>query len=545
MPTLYINDMKVTFSEGENILPAVLRNGIEIPHYCYHPGLSVTAQCRQCLVEITDMGNGSPSPKLQASCAIAAADGMKVLTESAKAIEGQKLVNEYLLMNHPLDCSICDQAGECDLQDFAFRYGSGVSEMDYEKRTYGRRQVGTFLELERNRCIHCSRCERFSKEVVGSHDFGMFFRSHELVFDTFSDQKITHKFQGNLADICPVGCITEKSWRFKKRVWMLKSTPSICNGCSTGCNVNFDFHNNQIYRIKPRENESVNRWWMCDEGRLTYRSFQQRRNRLTEPLAMVAGKKQTTSSIALIDAVLAKIEEIKPKPSEILALSDSQATNEELFMLRTLMQQGFGQSTVFFPFTEGKPTETAPNDCDPFIYNLITTDKSPNTMGASTLGLTPDPSGKKILVAAKKAKIVWVLGSPFLQHQVLHDALTNAELIVHLGHTDNVWSKVADVVFPIYTHAEKYGTYINKQGRLQRIQPTLKAPKNCSDAVQIISRFLQKLKNSSPLADGREVLAAMGKQSGPWQGINFQQVSPLGRLFDIYSSNKTVKSTSS
>ncbi len=536
MPTLFINDKEITFAEGENILPAVLRNKIEIPHYCYHPGLSITAQCRQCLVEITDLGDGHPSPKLQASCAMPAAPGMRVLTESPKAIAGQKLVNEYILMNHPLDCSICDQAGECDLQDFAFRYGSGNSEMEYEKRTYGRREIGTFLELERNRCIHCSLCERFSKEITGSHDFSMFFRSHELTFDTFSDQKITHKFQGNLADICPVGCIMEKDWRFKKRAWKLKNTPSVCNGCSTGCNINLDHHDNHIYRIKPRENHEVNRWWMCDEGRLSHHQLPNSRNRLTTPLAMVAGKQQPAELSALITALLERIKELQPPPTEILAISDSAATNEELFMLRTLMQQGFNQSVVFFPFCPGKTAIAPPkNHPDPFIYTLLTTDKSPNTTGASLLGLVPDPNGNKILDAAKKASVIWILGSPFLQHQVLHDTLAQAKLRIHLGHTENVWSKTADVVFPIYTHAEKYGTYINKLGRIQRIQPAIKPPENCSDAIFVLSSLLQQLKNSPPLADGKEVLAALSRLKGPWNGLSWDHIGPQGKPFDLSS----------
>ncbi len=270
MPTFHLDDTPIEFEPGENILSAALRAGIEIPHYCYHPGLQVTAQCRQCLVEVTDMGNGHGIPKLQTSCSTPIADGMKVSATSEKAVWGQTVVNEFLLVNHPLDCPICDQAGECDLQNFAFKYGSGHSEMDYEKRVYGWREVGSFIVLERNRCIQCSRCERFSRDIGGSHDFGSFLRSHELTFDTFEDAQITHKFQGNLSDICPVGCIMNRDWRFKKRAWKLNKTRTVCPTCSTGCNVTLEHHDNRVFRIKPRENPEVNRWWMCDEGRLNY-----------------------------------------------------------------------------------------------------------------------------------------------------------------------------------------------------------------------------------------------------------------------------------
>src|SRR5690349_13135867 len=269
MPIIYVDDKPVEFKPGETILQAVYRQpDIDIPHYCFHPGLQITAQCRQCLVDIVDMGNGKGMPKLQTSCSTPATENMKVSTTNAKVKEGQKLVNEFLLVNHPLDCPICDQAGECDLQDTAFKFGTGHSEMNYEKRTYGWRNVGTFLALERNRCVQCSRCERFSRDIEGGHDFGMFLRSHELTFDTFEDHQITHKFQGNLADICPVGAITNRDWRFKKRAWKFKKTPTVCTSCSTGCNVTLEHHENRVYRLKPRENQDVNRWWMCDEGRV-------------------------------------------------------------------------------------------------------------------------------------------------------------------------------------------------------------------------------------------------------------------------------------
>ncbi|MCZ6748214.1 MAG: 2Fe-2S iron-sulfur cluster-binding protein, partial [SAR324 cluster bacterium] len=182
MPSFYLDDESIEFEPGESVLSAALRHGQEIPHYCFHPGMSVVATCRMCLVEITDLGNGKGLPKLQASCATSAAEGMKISTTTEKVVTALNEVNEYLLVNHPLDCSICDQAGECKLQDFAFSYGTGHSEMEYEKRVYGWRDVGTYIMLERNRCIHCSRCERFSREVEGGHDFGMFLRSHEVTF---------------------------------------------------------------------------------------------------------------------------------------------------------------------------------------------------------------------------------------------------------------------------------------------------------------------------------------------------------------------------
>ena len=232
MPVFHIDDQPIEFQPGEKILSAALRNGKKIPHYCYHPGMSIVATCRMCVVDIVDLGNGRPAPKLQTACSVDAAEGMKIETTNQKVEEGRKLVNEFLLINHPLDCPICDQSGECTLQDYSFEYGSGKSEMDYSKRVYGWRDIGTFVSLERNRCIQCSRCDRFTREITGTNEFGMFNRGHELTVDTYSDRPMTNKFQGNMADICPVGAITEKEFRFKRRVWKLKKNRSICTGCS-------------------------------------------------------------------------------------------------------------------------------------------------------------------------------------------------------------------------------------------------------------------------------------------------------------------------
>jgi NADH-quinone oxidoreductase subunit G len=311
MPTFYLDGQPIEFEKGETILAAARRYGREIPHYCYHPGLKVTAQCRMCLVDVVDAGNGNPIPKLQTSCSTPAAEGMKVDSQNEKVKAGQNTINEFLLVNHPLDCPICDQAGECDLQNFAFTYGTGHSEMEYEKRVYGWREVGSFLVLERNRCIHCSRCERFSRDVEGSHDFGMFLRTHELTFDTYEDEQIQHKFQGNLADICPVGAIMNRDWRFKKRAWKLKKTPSVCTSCSTGCNVTVEQEGGRIYRYKPRENQAVNRWWMCDEGRVGFHHLNDHTKRNVEPQARVQGKLRDVSWDAVYGAVAQRLAELK------------------------------------------------------------------------------------------------------------------------------------------------------------------------------------------------------------------------------------------
>lgn len=528
MPTLYVNKQPIQFQKGELILPVALRAAQEIPHYCYHPGLSVTAQCRQCLVEITDLGNGKGLPKLQTSCSTPASDGMHISTESPKALAGQQLVNEFLLLNHPLDCSICDQAGECDLQNFAFRYGTGQSEMRYEKRTYGWRDVGSFIVLERNRCIHCSRCERFSREVVGTHDFGMFHRSHELTFDTFSDAEITHPFQGNLADICPVGCIMNKDWRFKKRAWKLRKTESICTSCSTGCNITIEHHKNRVFRVKPRENQEVNRWWMCDEGRLAFRSWNTQRGRIVDPQARVGGTLQRVSWKAVESALRDRIAEIAPTGKQAVALADTYATLEELFLLREWMSEGFGGAQVFFPLVRGvQQEEPSRHVADDFIYTLITTDKSPNTQGARLLGLCGDEKNEGVHTALKHdLKLLVVLGAPFANQQALIQRAKSSALILWIGTQPGPWGDVADVLLPALTAAEQQGTYVNKRNRLQRIQAALNPPPNAREAVQTLSKLIGAPGEAPDTS--RSVWKRICTTEGVLHDLSWERVGPFG-----------------
>jgi NADH-quinone oxidoreductase subunit G len=498
----------------------VLRAGAHIPYYCYHPGLSVVAQCRMCLVEVADMGNGKPMPKLQAACATPAAGGMKVLAKSAKVIEAQNEVNEYLLVNHPLDCPICDQAGECDLQDFAFAYGSGRSEMEYEKRVYGWRDVGTYIALERNRCVHCSRCERFSREVEGGHDFGMFLRSHELTFDTYDDAQITHPYQGNLVDLCPVGAITEREFRFKKRAWKLTRTESVCGACATGCNITMDHHRNKVERFKPRENQAVNRWWMCDFGRLSYRALNGREHRPMEPLARVKGELVAAGWDAVYAAIAGRARALGAKGAAVVGLADPHATNEELALFRALLGSVFGATAVYFP--EHKEQDPPAKN---FLHGLLSGDRAPNRAGARALELTGDPDGAQARKALGSARIVLVLGSAFEEQESLRQAAAKAGLIVQITARFDAWRDTADVILPGQTYAEKFGTFTNKHGRVQRIQPALHAPQDTREETRILQELMIACGQERPVQPAKDVLAGLGK---PFAGLSWESVGNLG-----------------
>jgi len=524
MPVFQIDGEPVEYEPGEKVLSAALRCGKIIPHYCYHPGMSVVATCRMCLVDVVDLGNGRPAPKLQTACSVDVTEGMKIETLNEKVEEGRKLVNEFLLINHPLDCPICDQSGECTLQDYAFKYGSGKSEMDYSKRVNGWRDIGTFVALERNRCIQCSRCDRFTREITGTNEFGMFNRGHELAVDTYTDRPMTNKFQGNMADICPVGAITEKEFRFKRRVWKLKKNHSICTGCSTGCNVTIEHDRNEVFRLKPHENQSVNKWWLCDEGRLTYRKMNERKSRIHQPLGLIGENLEGISWEKAYGAIAERIRELKPLPQEVLALTDTHASNEELFLIQKLLKEGFSSENIFCPFPTWEQSES-----DFFINTLITTDKTPNRAGALALQIKGDQKNTKLKkVIEGELKVVFVLGNPFENESELKEIIKQTQLVIHIGIFHNSWSEMADVVLPGQFYSEKEGTYTNKNQRVQSTEIAVKALRKTRPEWQIISELSQALGHKSSFESIPQVFNAMVQESKAFTGISFDKIGSFG-----------------
>jgi NADH-quinone oxidoreductase subunit G len=525
MPTFYLDEQPIEFEPGEKILSAALKAGIEIPYYCYHPALSIVATCRMCLVDVTDMGNGRPAPKLMTSCSTDAAEGMKVVSHNESVREGRELVMEFLLVNHPLDCPICDQAGECTLQDYSYDYGTGNSEMEYSKRVYGWRDIGTFVMLERNRCIHCTRCDRFTREITGTHEFGMFNRGHQLTVDTFTDRPMTNKFQGNMADICPVGCITEREFRFKRRVWKLKKTNSICTHCSTGCNVSVEEDKNTVIRLKPRENQDVNQWWMCDDGRISMRRFNKNKNRLLQPMGRVEGQLVKAGWGRIYQAMKSKIDALAPAANEVVAITDTHASNEELYLLKKMMGDVFDSNRVFFPLRPWSQPNT-----NYFIDSLITSDKSPNRAGAIALDLIGDEEDTRVLEAlSDPVKLVVVLGDPYSEKPEIQELVNKAELIVYIGTEMNSWAKKnADVLLPGRTHAEKEGTFTNKNNRVQRIMIAVHAPELTKPEWMILTELIQSLGKDADFESAPAVFDTLGSTIEKFKGLTYSNVGSHG-----------------
>ena len=523
MPVFEMDGKPVEFEPGEKVLSAAMRAGIKIPHYCYHPGMSVVATCRMCMVDVIDMGNGRPAPKLQTSCSMDAVEGMKVETKNEKVQEARELVMEYLLINHPLDCPICDQSGECVLQDYSFEYGSGKSEMEYSKRVFGWRDIGTFVALERNRCIQCTRCDRFTREITGTNEFGMFNRGHELTVDTYSDRPMINQFQGNMADICPVGALTEKEFRFKRRAWKLKKTPSICVGCSTGCNVTIEYDRNEVFRLKPRDNPEVNKWWMCDLGRLTYKNLNQRENRLGNPLGKTGDGLQEISWEEAFNAISGKIKELQPSSTEVLGLVDTHASNEELYLFKKLLKQGFGSDLLCFP----EPDWEQPVS-DFFIDSLITSDKTPNRAGARLLGLKGEKSVDAVLPKLTSGvKVLLVLGQPF-DVESLQVQAASIPLVVNISAWNSGWTQTADVSLPGRLHAEKEVTYTNKAGRVQRVQTAIRAHHKTRPDWMILCGLMEMLDVENQVDSTESIFLEMADAEQGFKELQWEELSSDG-----------------
>ncbi len=464
MPKFTLDNKEISFQKGEDILHAALRENNFIPHYCAHEALSRVATCRMCLVDVVDAGNGKAIPKLQTACSTPIVEGMKVVTNNNKVKTARHSIMEFLLVNHPLDCAICDQSGECDLQDFSFEYGTGQSIVQHEKRVYGWRDIGSFLQLERNRCIHCSRCVRFTQEITGTNEMGVFGRNYQLTVDTFTDYPLFDNFQGNLADICPVGAITTKDFRFKNRVWLEKKMPSVCAGCSTGCNINISYYKGQVHRFLPRENMAVNKWWMCDIGRLSFHKLVDKQQRQLNCL----WEKEPIAWRKAVEIVKEKIQELKAD-SRIVVIASNQSTNEEIQALKEFCSNFLNNAEIYLP---EKPKEKPQKKNQRFIETLFMNDRSPNSAGLEKIKIANQKNLNKLQTDKQKIDCLIILENGMLQDWFL-ELLNNVSFVLYLTALKTALIPKAHLIIPTQTHLEKKGTFTNKNGITQQNNPAI------------------------------------------------------------------------
>ncbi len=531
MPTLTIDGKEIAVEKGTTILQAAEQLGIEIPHYCYHPGLSIAGNCRMCLVEIEKF------PKLQISCHIQASEGMVVHTESEVVQKTQQHILEYLLVNHPLDCPVCDQAGECWLQDYYMQYGLYDSRFDENKIKKAKAvSIGPTVMLDSERCILCSRCVRFTDEVSKTSELGIFNRGDHSEIGIYPGRELSNKYSGNVVDICPVGALTDKDFRFKCRVWYLKSSPSICPGCSMGCNIEIDYQldrphiagGDRVMRLKPRENSEVNRWWMCDEGRYGYPFIDQ--DRITKPLEKENGrlapglKSDAVSWESVLDSVASKLKEI-PKEKWAVLVSP-QLTNEELYLAKKIFSESL-QLPVYLvsPHREGY--------CDDF---LIKADKNPNTRGAFELGFNVKPRQiEEVVEKAFRGEIgaFYLFGQDLLEllkPETAEKLFLQSQLVVFQGSNWNKTTEWAHRILPSATYAEKEGTFTNFQRRVQRIFKALEPISESRADGEILLDLASRLGLTFSFKEAKEIFDEIAAKVPAFQGLTYGKLGKKGAV---------------
>jgi NADH-quinone oxidoreductase subunit G len=444
------------------IIEAAREQGIDIPHFCWHPKLSVSGNCRMCLVEVEKL------PKLVIACATQVSDGMVVHTQSPKVITARRAVMEFILINHPLDCPICDEAGDCKLQNYAYQHSIGYSRFDEDKVHKQKRiDLGPYVVLDSERCIMCSRCIRFCDEIAKKPQLTFTQRGDQVELTTFPGEHLDNPYSMNTIDICPVGALTSKEFRFKARVWELSATETVCPGCARGCNMNTWVRNNQILRQTPRFNPDVNDYWMCDQGRLNTFPHVHAETRIKAPIMKKEGG---PAEVGWDEAIALVASEFKGfKKSEIAVIGSPYMTNEDNFVVQKFAREVLGTRFIDFLRHEVQGDE---DDL------LIRADKTPNSRGAAEVGVHPaNPANgfEGILRGIKEGQIkaLYVIEDNIAVDPVIAQQLARIDYLVVHASNENETTRLADVVFPSSTYAEKNGTFVNFQGRVQRIRPAV------------------------------------------------------------------------
>jgi NADH-quinone oxidoreductase subunit G len=456
------------------MIQACSASKVDVPHYCYHPKLPVAGNCRMCLVEFGTpaMGpdrkpvtnpDGTPkiakSPRPAIACATPISPGMEIYTNTPAVKQMREGVLEFLLINHPLDCPICDQAGECKLQEYSVDYGKSESRFVEPKVHKPKRvQLGPRIVLDDERCILCTRCIRFTKDVVGDDALGIVNRGSYNTLTAYPGKVFDNNYTLNTADICPVGALTSEDFRFKMRVWFLKETKSLCTSCATGCNIIVGSREDVVYRYEPRENDAVNSAWMCDSGRLNYKWIN-REDRLVEVRRQKAeGRSEKLSWSAALKEVSELLN--KAPQGSVAIIASARQTNEELFLFKKLANK-VGAITDSIPRTgEGDKL-------------LLSADRNPNSNGARLIGFCSEKMGEQISKIAKgieqgTIKTLIVFGEDVTKHGIAANLLGKLETLIVSDILPSETTKLAHYLLPGCAHAEKRGTFTNGKGRVQK-----------------------------------------------------------------------------
>jgi NADH-quinone oxidoreductase subunit G len=540
-------EVEVGDHERLNGIEAARRAGVEVPHYCWHPGLSVVASCRMCLVETgtkdKETGKISMMPKVVPGCQTPAKDGTVFVTNSDKVKASRAMVEEDLLIDHPIDCPICDKAGECLLQDYHFEHGQEERRADIRPFTSRKRDIGETVTLFVDRCIMCTRCVRFTREITGTAELMVANRGSHEEIDVFEGYPLDNKLSGNVVDLCPVGALGDRDFLYKQRVWFMKKHNGVCAGCATGCSITIDENQDAVFRLKPRENPHINKWWMCDEGRYNYNDIHSA-ERLNGPKRRKGGgyNPQDMDNIEWSDVPTMLAKDIRytldgknPGQGGCLALVVSPfQTVEEAYLLCQLARQIDPQAVLAMgPIPTAGSDETFPGGF------TIRAEKCPNRRGVERVLahygplVTWEDFLKKLAGATNGSTIsaAWIAGG--YRAAWIDDATANTfakvPLIIVQDMFHSPLNQLATYQLPGAGYAERAGSYVNATERLQSFDWAIRPPAGCKPEGHLAWTMLGR----TGLYNARRVLqeiaaeipafsAAAGQSPSPQHGIDLR-----------------------
>ncbi len=529
--TVNIDGRDIAVPKGTNVIEAAKQLGIEIPHYCYHPKLSVVGNCRMCLIEmglpavdpatkapVMDPATGKQKinwmPRAQIGCATNAMAGLHIRTNTPMVKECREGVTEFLLINHPLDCPICDQAGECKLQEHSTAYGRGYSRFVENKNVKPKRtQLGPRVTLDDERCILCSRCIRFSKEIAKDDVLGFVDRGSYSTLTCYPGKKLENNYSLNTVDICPVGALTSTDFRFKMRVWFLKETPSIDTESSVGANTVVWSREGVIYRITPRQNDAVNDTWMTDSGRLLYKQVRSEDRLLVASIAGVTAAPEMALKAAS-DLLRA---------GSVAVVGSGRSSVEEQFLTKKLAAAL--KAPVALVSRVGKGDGI-----------LLSADRNPNVRGALVTGLICALPAQQLTALAADIDAGKVKTVVAINEDLAAAGLTAAQLakvaVIYVGTHKNATSAAAQVVLPTLTVFEKSGTFVNQQFRLQKFAKAVPGPEGISDDLVTLANLAASAGAGALPSDLTGLWATLAAEVPALAGVSYAKVPATGTLLD-------------
>lgn len=530
MPKITIDGTELEVEDGLNVIQAAARLGVEIPHFCYHPSLSVVAQCRQCLVEVEGV------PKVLPACNTAARDGLVVKTSTEKALEARKAAVEFTLINHPLDCPICDKGGECPLQMVTFGHGPGYSRIGgpENKKVRQKTWLGDNIMYDANRCIMCTRCVRFTDEVTKTRELGTTGRGFRKKISVFPGKNLNNELAGNVIDICPVGALLSRKTLHEERVWYMEFTDSVCPLCSNGCNITVgtDPRKGKISRVRPRINQEVNGHWICDRGRYGYDEVQ-KTNRLSSPIVRNGSSWEKTTWEKTLGALGTRLSD----PGTTAIVLSASLTNEEMYLAEKIGSL-LGDCQIASGMGNPEPEKK---------FGIISNDPYPNSSGARNLGIE-DARGVVNGIAVASSNGEKELDTLIVVGQDLFDLLDNHEehtlrktlekvgFIAVIDHRLNSTSRYAHVILPAASPYEKEGTFTNDSGRVQKISSAIDPPGEAKRGWEILLEIGRALDpNLFDYSSPSEVMDDISSEVPSYGEISYDGIGPVGEVTEAAS----------